>query len=242
MIKPLLRRSTLGLVSAALVACGGGLLAALPFVGPIGGFWSDTTGAHTLDFDGDTDYYQGDRLTRGATLTSATPQCGDASAGLVLTAVLEDERFTLSAPGRPDCLRGEFLDELTLRLETGGTGVQMRNQRGFDPLFELGVWVNARNSDQRLVFVLPVTDNAGTRTQAGCEYRGTQRVGSVQVTFVPGNATTGARASVGPLVLTRDNGITEVWTDGRFAGASVLELASPSALSLQRRNLTLACP
>lgn len=242
--------------TAALVGCGGGAVALLPFVGAIGGFWQtsvDANGAFvpdgnaSLDFDGTTDYYATQPNTRAATLNTASLQCGVANF-LDVSIVLNGEQLTISVPdapgvpGRPNCMTGRFLDEQTLRLDTGGSGTLLRNQLGFDPVLSTGVWVNLDNEQQQLVFRTPQTDTAGLIVQTGCEYQGAARVGELTISYRRADPASGARTQIESLILTRTSAGSITWVNGHFRGASALEFDSAGGVKLQRRDRALDCP
>lgn len=249
---------------ALAAACGGGLLAALAYVGAIGGFWVAGTqdGANwtpadpsaTMSFDtlqpgGVNNLYADPVAEYPVTLSTSLPsqvaQCGDASAGLALLARLDGTAITLSVPNnaqRANCLSGSFVDENTIRLDTGGSGTLFRNALSISPKFEEGAWTNIDRTEQRLRFRNDaVNDGTGLFSQTGCEYSGSTPSGSVVLKYRQGNSNAGVSLSIASIVITRAGG-SETWTDGRLYGVSGIQIGNAGGtVSLQRRNETLAC-
>jgi hypothetical protein len=253
--------SSLGPVALVAACGGGGLLAALAYVGAIGGFWEAgeqvganwirTDPAQTMSFDtqqpGGVNNLFADQVAEyPVLLTSQATQCGDATNGLNLAARLDGTQMTLSVPNNAqlaNCLSGSFVDEQTIRLNTGGTGTLFRNALSISPQFDEGVWTNIDRTQQRLRFRDDaVVDGTGLFSQTGCEFSGNSQSGSVVITYRQGNSNAGVRLSIAAIAITRGTG-SETWTDGRLFGASGIQIggAGGDTVSLQRRNETLAC-
>lgn len=249
------RRSLLIAAAAGLLAaCGSGLLALLPFVAAIGGSWQGGRQVsnswviepdQSLNFDEPAfpnDLYIGDQAEVAAVLTGVASACGAANVAQSLRARFDGVDFTLTLPGAAaPCLRGTMLDEITLRLDTGGTGTHFRNLRPFDPLFEQGVWTNIHRGEQRLVLRNDRTTVGTVSSQSGCEYTGGTVTGSVALTYRLGDNDAGTLPVIDSIVITRAGGI-ESWGPGRMAGISGVVIGSGTGdVSLERRNEALAC-
>lgn len=254
-----MKRKTLGTLAAAaalLAACGGGLVAVLPFVAAIGGSWAggEQVGntfvladpPQSLNFIEPAfpgDLYMGDKAEMAAVLSGVDSNCGGAADTPTLVARFDGPDFTLSRQNATAvCLTGTLTDDITLRLDTGGAGTVFRNQRPFDPLFEQGVWTNIARTDQRLRFNDDaVVDGNGVWRQTGCEFSGGSRTGTVVVSFRLGDAAKGTLMTIDSLVVSRSAG-TETWGPGRMAGRSGFVVESGNSdLSFDRRNETLSC-
>jgi hypothetical protein len=254
-----MNRRTLGTLTAAaalVAACGGGLLAVLPFVAAIGGSWAGGTQVgnafvladppQSLNFVEPTfpaDLYIGDRAEMPAVLTGVQSNCGGPDDTPTLVARFDGPDFTLSRQNATAvCLTGTLTDDITLRLDTSGTGTVFRNQRPFDPIFQEGVWTNIARTDQRLRFNDDAAvDGNGVWRQTGCEYNGSNRTGTLVVTFRLGDAVRGTLMTIDSIVVTRSAG-SETWSPGRMAGRSGFVVrGGGSDLSFDRRNETLNC-
>ncbi len=236
---------------AWLAACGGGgaVLAALPFVAPIGGFWqsidpSDPTA--TLSFSppgGQNNLYGGTNASYPVTLSSHSTACGAADTDLSLVAKFDGTNFTLSqSQATAPCLSGSFVDEITIVLATGGNGIRLRNQLALQPQFEQGVWFNLDRSTQRLKFRNAAVANGSVITQTGCEFDASTQTGTVVIQYRNGDAAAGTLPAIDSIIITRAAG-TETWTNGSMYGASALRISGPggATVSLERSNDALAC-
>ncbi len=243
-------------VATLRAACGGGLVAVLPFVAAIGGSWAggqqvgDTfvlaDPPQSLNFVEPTfpgDLYIGDQAEMPAVLGGVQSNCGGAAGTPTLVARFDGPNFTLRRQNETAvCLTGTLTDDITLRLDTGGSGTVFRNQRPFEPIFQEGVWTNIARTDQRLRFNDDAAvDSSGVWRQTGCEYSDGTRSGTVVVTYRLGDADKGTLMSLDSIAVTRTSG-SETWRPGRIAGRSgfVIE-RNGLELSFERRNETLSC-
>jgi hypothetical protein len=242
-------------VSGLLLACGGGLLALLPFVGAIGGSWAGGTQAangwqpadppQSLNFIEPAfpaDLYSAADAEFPAILSGLATNCGDANNTPQLVARFDGANFSLLLPNASTpCLTGSFPDEITIRLNTGGSGSLFRNLRPFFPFFEEGVWVNFYNTNQRLRFRNDLATVNGVSTQSGCEFVGAAQTGTFVATFRLGDNDQGTLLAIESIVFSRAGG-TERWSAGRMSGISGVLIGSGTGeVSLQRRNETLTC-
>jgi hypothetical protein len=233
-----------------LLACGGGgLLALLPYVAAIGGFWisiSPHDPDATLDFatlqGGQNNYFGTATESYEATLDkSVSSACGDARSAQQLTARFDGTAFTLSRSGTTAvCLTGVFVDEITIRLDTMPTPTLLRNQSVVDPNLGLGIWENADRTTQRLAFVSAPT-GGDLKTQTGCEFQGDAKTGTVVASYRVSDPATGAQPQIESMVITRGDG-TETWSNGTLVGVAGIKLESAGGIvQLQRRNANLPC-
>lgn len=138
----------LGLVAAGLAACGGGLLAVLQIVTPLGGQWSSAGFTTTVQFTNlqpSTQVFLS-RFDVTATVNSTDGVCGDTlNNGVDLLGTVDNGTFVLRplAPaGAANCLEGTFTD--LRRFEAVAVANQPRaytNTR-VDIQLQLGVWVS----------------------------------------------------------------------------------------------------
>lgn len=247
------RTSAWALSAGVLVAAcgGGGLLALLPYVAAIGGFWTSIEPSDpdaTLNFTF-SDPNSQNNLFGSATETypaqlsnSLSTACGAANANLDLVAKFDGQNFTLSLPNAAtSCLSGTMPDDVTIVLATGGAGTRFRNQLALQPQFDQGVWTNIDRTSQRLKFRADAAVNGGVTTQTGCEFGGNAQTGSVVITWRPGDPASGTSPIIDSIVITRSAG-TETWTQGSMFGVSGVKINAGSAtVSLERRNESLAC-
>jgi len=237
-------------IAALIAGCGGGaaLLATLPFVAPIGGFWQSIDAADptaTMSFStpgGQNNLYGGTTASYPVVLNSASSACGAPRTDLNLVGRFDGQSFTLGQTGAAtSCLSGNFVDEMTIVLATGGAGTRFRNQLGLQPQFEQGVWVNIDRTTQRLRFRNDAATANGVTTQSGCEFDGSTLSGSVVVAFRQANPTLGQLLAIDSITITRSGG-TETWTNGSLYGVSGLAIhAGGSTVSLERHNESPAC-
>lgn len=234
-------RSLGGLLSSGLLlaACGGGLLALLPYVAAIGGSWVSADNESLVFNNGQNDLFATSTATYPATLNSLSTACGPAGTDLQLVARFDGQNFVLSQPNATtSCLSGNFVDDMTIVLATGGSGTRYQNLLTLIPQFEQGVWTNIDRPAQRLKFNADNNGNAGVNTQTGCEFDGSTRTGSVVMTWRQSN---GVPPTIDSIVITR-GADTETWTQGSMYGLSGVKIgAGSSTVSLERRNETLGC-
>lgn len=244
-------RSWIAAAAAVLAACGGGagVLALLPYVAPIGGFWqsleaSDPNATFSFSFQGgQNNLFGGSNASYPATLTSHSTACGAADTPLDLTATFSGRDFSLSRQGAASsCLTGTFVDDITLVIATGGAGTRFRNQLALQPLFEQGVWADIDQSTRKLRFRSDLAASGGVNTQTGCEFTDGVPTGAVTVRYRNGNAATGTLMSIDSIAIVRAAG-TETWTNGGMFGASGIKITGPdgATISLQRLNESPAC-
>lgn len=242
-------------VAAIVAACGGGVVAVLPFVAAIGGFWQGGVPGvggwvvdpdETLDFAANNDYFVSTTVSYPATLTSKSVLCGPAN-NLSLVARFDGANFTLSVPGNvqlANCMSGVFEDEITLRLNSGGAGTRFRNATVASPDFQVGLWQNINRTGQGLRFRSDATTDAtsGQVTQTGCEITDGTQTGAVVLRYTPGNPATDPRLKIDSLAIKR-TGVNEVWGPGRQYGLSGMQVGSSSGgtLSLQRIDQSPNC-
>jgi len=251
---------SVALGAAVLAACGGGLVAVLPFIGAIGGQWfggvqtpagfvQDPSEALSFSANnpvGDSnDLYAGEKTEYSARLTTQSLNCGVAQ-DLAVVAKMDGRNFTLSVPGNvqlADCLSGTFVDEINITLHTGGAGTALRNVLSLQPELEKGVWTNIDDTAQRLRFRNDLrSDDNIVATQSGCELNGGTVTGSVLATFHFGDSNRNLLPKIDSIVITR-NGGSETWSDGRMVGASGLQAtAGGGTVQLQRRDESPDCP
>ncbi len=242
-------------MSGLLVACGGGLLALLPFVGAIGGSWVggvQAAGAwqpadppQSLNFlepAFPADLYSAPDAEFPAILNGLATNCGGANDTPQLVARFDGAEFSLLLPNASTpCLTGSFPDEITIRLNTGGSGSLFRNLRPFLPFFEEGVWVNFDNNNQKLRFRDDRVTVNGVSTQSGCEFVGATQTATFVATFRLGDNDQGTLLVIDSITFIRAGG-TERWTAGKMSGISGVVIGSGAGnVSLQRRNETLRC-
>lgn len=239
-------------VTVLLAACGGGgLLALLPYVAAIGGFWTSVEPSDpdaTLSFVFNSPNSQNNLFgsageTYPVTLSnSRSTACGAANSDLDLVARFDGQNFTLSQPNAAtSCLSGTLPDEMTIVLATGGVGTRFRNQLVLLPQFEQGAWTNIDRTAQRLKFRADAVNNAGVNTQTGCEYNGNAQTGTLVMTWRDGDQASGTPPTIDSIAFTRSGG-TETWTQGSMFGVSGIKIsAGSSTVSLERRNESLAC-
>lgn len=241
-------------VAALLAACGGGgEVAVLPFVAPANGLWQGgqagiggwvVDAGEEIDFGAGNDFFAPPTAEVPATLTTKSLLCGPAK-GLKMVARFDGANFTLSVPGvvqLSSCLRGAFVDEITLRLDTGGAGTLFRKSTATAPDFQVGVWQNIDRTSQQLRFRDDASaDESGQVTQTGCEFVDGTQAGVVQLRYTPGNAATDPRLKIDSLTITR-NGVREVIGPGRLFGLSGMQLDSVrGTVSLQRIEASQTC-
>ncbi|MGL6109693.1 MAG: hypothetical protein ACRC2B_06275 [Rubrivivax sp.] len=242
-------------VSGLLVACGGGLLALLPFVGAIGGSWvggtPDANGwqpadpSQSLNFlepPFPADLYSAPDAEFPAILSGLATNCGGANDTPQLVARFNGADFSLTRPNASTpCATGIFRDEITIRLNTGGNGSLLRNLRPFFPFFEEGVWVNINNTNQKLRFRNDLATVNGVSTQSGCEFVGATQTGTFVATFRLGDNDLGTLLAIDSIAFSRGGG-AESLTAGKMSGISGVVIGSGTGdVSLQRRNETLTC-
>jgi hypothetical protein len=242
-------------VSGLLVACGGGLLALLPFVGAIGGSWVGGTQAangwqpadplQSLNFDEPpfpADLYSAPNAEFPASLSGLATNCGGANNTPPLVARFDGADFSLSLPNTSTpCATGTFPDEITIRLNSGSSSSLFRNVRPFFPFFEEGVWVNINNANEKLRFRNDLATVNGVSTQSGCEFVGATQTGNFVATFRLGDNDLGTLLAIDSIVISRTGG-AESWTAGKMSGISGVVIGSGMGnVSLQRRNETLTC-
>lgn len=243
------------LLSLAVACGGGGVLAALAFVGPIGGSWSGGTqgngawvddGVNSLDFDGFTDYFASPDASHAATLFSPATDCGDATGGLALTVTFDGPDFRMSVTGdaaRANCLSGRFVDEITIRLNAASGPILLRNRLELDPALEIGQWRDLAHANRVIVFKAAVTDlGDGRFSQDGCQFDGGGANGTVVATWRPSDVEAGVLPRIDTMTVTEGSSIT-TWAPGALVGASGLDMTTPDGpVHLQREPATaLTC-
>jgi hypothetical protein len=138
----------LGLAAAGLAACGGGLLAVLQIVTPLGGQWSSAGFTTTIQFTNLQPATQVflSRFDVTATVNSTDGVCGDAlNNGVNLSGTVDNGKFVLRpiAPaGAANCIEGTFTD--LRRFEAVAVANQPReytNSR-VDIQLQIGLWVS----------------------------------------------------------------------------------------------------
>lgn len=244
------RLSALLAGSALAAACGGGgVIALLPVVGPIGGSWSldsdnqpdfDFTPGETIDVaPTDASSYPtqsrydvaGLYATRtGPCRTPDTDTDGDQVPDAVtVTGTIDDGRIVLrrTANTADECMRGVFADVRTIQRDGGGTYRNGTTQLDLSTQF----WVNADDASQRFIFTegAIVGDDTGPLPVVGC-----RRIGSAQVAVTGTIQGFDSQTNTGPLVtLTIDN---TTFRDGTFRGASEIRFvgSGSGALTLRR--------
>lgn len=248
-------RSLLCAGALALAACGGGgVLAALAFVGPIGGSWQGGTQAvgdwqddfaESLNFLDGNDPFATPQAVYDANWVSVATDCGDATAGLAVSIQMDGTDLSISVPGDAalaDCAQGRFLDEITIEIDTDAGPKRYRNLLTVDPLLNFGVWDDIHGSGVSLAFNNDQTaEGNGVFTQTGCEVRAGNVTGTVFVRYFQGDPDTGELWQVQDLSITR-TGSSTAWTGGSLVGLSGLVLeGGAAALQLQRRDATFDC-
>ena len=235
------------LVATLLAACGGELLALLPYVAAIGGAWQVAgNNAEQLQMNQFPLYTSGLSALTGTYVTAGKPACG-ATAGnpANVTVKIEGTAISLFAgtnTGVAPCLTGQSVNVTTLTLSNGLT---YRNNLDLDltPLTQ-GMWVDRSNAASSYRFTLPTAPSGAFTVLRGCA-KGSN-TSSAATTVIYRSSDISARpeveAVVSELFIVR-GGVAERWTDGKFQGVSLIEFKNGAAtLQLERRVDDAATP
>lgn len=162
----------LGLAAAGLAACGGGLLAVLQIVTPLGGFWSSgTTSIQFTNLNPASQAY----LTRfdvTADVQSPDGLCGPAAVNSVVGTV-DNGELVLRPPApanAANCIEGTFTDLRKLdTVALGGRPARSYTNGLVDVQLQEGVWVS-ESGTLALKFNEPssVLNSPATRLVTGC--------------------------------------------------------------------------
>lgn len=185
MNSPTSRRSRLTATAALvtlLVACGGGAVALLPLVTPIGGAWNLDGNVATPQLEQvageffslvpkeDTPYLLDSPVAVQGSYATTAPAlfCAGLDSAEVEGTIDDGDLVLYLDNGLRDtvCLRGRFSDLATFRASDG----RIYRNRRVDVRFDIGVWVNADQPAQRFKFTAP--DSVNNDEQAdivGCE-------------------------------------------------------------------------
>ena len=230
-------RSATAACAAALAACGGGAVALLAYVAPIGGSWRlDGNADVRLNPDGDTTVLLFDPVfSAPATLLLAPPnKLGSCSDGAVTWSL--DHRDSSLLQGGVACAHGVFQDDGTIDF---GGGAILRNTLNFQPQLDPGVWVDAADPAHRIKF------NTQLDPFAGCEFKGATQTGTLgAISITSSDPASGAPATI-VFTIARAALPPEQFSNGVFRGVSTMRLDSSNGGSLtleRRRDDTTACP
>lgn len=256
-----IRRPVLQLATAVSVAivvgCGGGAVALLPFVTPVGGAWrldavpstpeTDSAAgeeAFNINPKAGQPYMLASPLQVSGTYRSDTvaTRCAGA-ADTAIDGILDDRRLVLRAAADPAtvCLRGSFTDLATFRADDGRV---YRNSR-VDVQLPIGVWVSDDGS-RRIKFTAPASvDNRDSALIEGCDVTAGSAfeaiTGTLQGLVPAGFPTPGTSPRI--VDLKRD-GVT-LYTHGVMLDGATLEFdtAGGTKVRLQRQaSVVDVCP
>ena len=239
-------------ITAALAACGGGVLALLPFVTPVGGSWDLDGNPATAQDDpvfgesffiqprtGEPYLFDSPLQIEGQYRSVAQPCNGLEVADVEGT--IDDGDLALALPAAPGttCLSGIFVDLATFRADDGRV---YRNGR-VDVQFERGVWVTGDGA-RTLKFDTPNSvDSASSADIEGCDV--------TAAPFLPVTGTlqghvpaAGANAGTPPRIPElRRNGVV-LYTNGVMIDGATLEFDMPGGGKVRLRrqpNTTATC-
>ncbi len=136
-------------VATGLTACGGGLLAVLQIVTPLGGAWSNPGFTTTLQFTSPSPAVQvfSTKVDVTASVNSTDGVCGDTlNNGVNLVGTVDNGTVTLrpAAPANaPNCIQGSFSDLRKLdTVALGGQPARSYTNSRVDVQMQEGLWVS----------------------------------------------------------------------------------------------------
>ncbi len=243
--------------ASAVVGCGGGVVALLPFVTPVGGSWSLDTVPSTAV----TDFAAGDesfninpkagqpymldsplQVTGTYRSDTAATQCAGA-ADTAVEGSADDGDLVLRAAADPAtvCLRGTFTDLATFRADDDRV---YRNSR-VDVQLPIGVWVSD-DGTRRIKFTAPTSvDNGDTADVTGCDVAAGSAfepiTGTLQGLVPAGFPTPGTPPRMAEL---KRDGVT-LYTHGVMLDGATFEFDAAGGAKVRLRRLASvvdACP
>lgn len=242
----------LGLVAAGLSACGGGLLAVLQIVTPLGGQWSSTGSTTTIQFTNLQPLTQVflSRFDVTATVNSTDGVCGDTTnSNLDLVGTVDNGTFVLRPPvpaGAANCLEGTFTD--LRRFEAVAVANQPREYTNtrVDIQLPIGVWVS-ENGALSLKFdpgfeAESVDNFPNTSFVTGCNVSNPQAKVNFEGEMSGFNGSTLRRPYFERL--TGAGGSPTFFTEVEFVDGATLRLINPQGqlVTLKRQPSSITCP
>ena len=232
------------LAATLLAACGGELLALLPFVAAIGGAWQVAgNNAEQLRINQSPLYASGLSALTGTYVTASKPACG-ATAGIPANVTVKFEGTAMSLYAGTNttvapCLTGQSVNDTTLTLSNGLT---YRNN--FIPNLRQDMWVDRSNAASSYRFTSFQPPSGAYAVVQGCVKGSNTSSAATTVIYRDSDIAAGpeVEAGVRDLFIVRA-GVTEHWTDGKFIGVSLIEFKNGAAtLQLERRVDDAATP
>ena len=240
-------RARLALVAGAAAlaaACGGGgIVALLSYVAPIGGSWQldatpettvlDPAAGESISFDfpaTGTQYFESKYSVGGSYRSAAHPLACNALLEADLDVDIDGTGLVAYLRGsspRLECLRGTLEGAQTMRV-----GALVYRQPFFSPNLVPGTWVVVDDTTRHFKFSAPNFVGAGTDALIGC-----QIVGAVKT--LVGGTVQGTDLDAGTLAAVSEMriGASDVWNDGQFLGDSTLQFKrGAQTLTLQRQR------